>query len=66
VSNDEVRRRALGFDGPRLSQIILLHRLRWLEQVLLIPVERLRYCALFALAASGRKRHRGEQSMICN
>jgi exonuclease III len=63
VSNDEVRRRVLGFDSPPLNQIISHHRLRWLGHVLRMPAQRLPRRAMFALPGHGWKKQRGGQPM---
>ena len=63
MSNDEVRRRVLGTDSRPLTEVIALHRLRWLGHVLRMPAHRLPLRALFARAGQGWKKRRGGQTM---
>ncbi|MBM6549315.1 reverse transcriptase family protein [Streptococcus dysgalactiae subsp. equisimilis] len=63
VSNVEVRRRVLGMDSRALSEVISLHRLRWLGHVLRMSAQRLPLRALFALPGHDWKKRRGGQSM---
>ena len=63
MSNDEVRRRVLGSDSRPLSEVISLHRLRWLGHVLRMPTHRFPQRALLALPGCGWKKQRGGQPM---
>ena len=63
MSNDEVRRRVLGAESRPLTEVIALHRLRWLGHVLRMPAHRVPIRALFARAGQGWKKRRGGQVM---
>ena len=63
MSNDEVRRRVLGTDSRPLSELVSLHRLRWLGHVLRMPAHRLPQRALLAPPGCGWKKQRGGQPM---
>lgn len=48
MRNNEERRRVLRADGPLLTEVIVLHCLRWLGHVLHMLVRCLPFCTLFA------------------
>jgi hypothetical protein len=63
ISNADVCQRVLGTNSRPLSDVISLHRLRWLGHVLRMPTHRLPYRALFARAGCDWKKQRGGQTM---
>ena len=64
MSNDEIRGRVLGTDNHPLVEVILLHRLKWLDHLLCMPAHRLPQCALLVLLGCGWKKQRGDKHMI--
>ncbi|VDP73108.1 unnamed protein product, partial [Schistosoma mattheei] len=62
VSNSKVRRRVLGNDGKSVDEVVNLHRLRWLGQVLRMPEHRLSRRGMLTSVGDGCKKVRGGQT----
>ncbi|VDP24084.1 unnamed protein product [Schistosoma margrebowiei] len=58
IINIEVRRRVLGNDGKSVDEVVNLHRLRWLGQVLRMPEHRLPRHTMLIGAGDGWKKVR--------
>ena len=63
MNNSKVRHMVLGAQARSISELMTLHRLRWLGHVLRMPEDRLPRRALFSQPHSSWKRPRGGQSM---
>lgn len=55
----------LSEDTRPLTEVIVLHRLRWLERALLIPADCLLFRALFPRTGQGCKKRRGGKAVTC-
>lgn len=60
MSNDEMHRCALGTGSRPLTELIAVHRLRWLGCALHMPVHRLLFRVLFARVDQAWKKRRGD------